>query len=157
MFDEYYRRTWSDTDHDISDQQTEFATNLRVPILATSNPRWNYITGIVVCDDIINHGTMPNEAEIVAVAAQLQDYNKYYRQAFLDAMKHFAPYDIDGGSNLGYYLKRPDGLWTYRKRTWTSPRFSKKNTGELHEVLAANFDGWSFLKEAKYPRAEATR
>lgn len=143
MFDEYYRRTWVDSDGDISDQQTEFATNLRIPILATAYPRWNYITGIVVCDDILNHGIMPIDDEITAVAAQLQDYSTYYQQAFLDAMRQFAPYDIDGGANLGYYLKRPDGWWTYRKRTWESPRFSKKVTGELDEVLAHNFSGWS--------------
>lgn len=112
MFDEYYRRTWEDTDHDISKHQTEFATNLRVPILATAWPRWNYITGIVVRESGPDHGIMPTEDEIAAVAAQLQEYNLYYGQAFIDAMKHFAPYDIDGGANLGYYLKRPDGVWT---------------------------------------------
>lgn len=145
MFDEYYRRTWEDTDHDISDKQTEFATSLRIPILATTSPRWNYITGIVVCDNILHHGIMPDEDEIQAVADHLAEYNKYYRPAFLDAMKAFAPYDIDGGANLGYYSKRPDGWWTYRKRTWSSPRFSDK-IGELDEVLKRNFGGWAFTK-----------
>src|ERR1035437_3194114 len=133
MFDEYYRRTWDGADHDISDQQTEFATSLRIPILATSCPCWNYITGIVVCDDILNHGIMPCEDEISAVAAQLAKYNTWYRRSFVDAMHHLGPYDIDGGANLGYYLKQPDGWWTYRKTTWSSPRFSKK-IGSLDEV-----------------------
>ena len=144
MFDEYYRRTWEDTDGDISPQQTEFATNLRIPILATSNPRWSYITGIVVCDSrYFTTGIMPTEDEITLVATQLAQYNTWYRQSFIEAMKHFAPYDIDGGANLGYYLKRPDGQWTYRKRTWDSPRFSIKTVGALGDVLAHNFSGWS--------------
>ncbi|WP_225506610.1 hypothetical protein [Mycolicibacterium fortuitum] len=33
-------------------------------------------------------------------------------------MKEFAPYDIDSSANLGYFIKRPDGGWAYRKRTW---------------------------------------
>lgn len=147
MFDEYYRRKWEDTDHDISYHQTEFATKLRIPILATSHPRWNYITGIVVCDNILDHGIMPEEHEITAVADQLRRYNLYYRQPFLDAMRQFAPYDIDGGANLGYYPKRPDGCWTYRKRTWESPRWSK-HFGELEEVLDRNFQGWSAIPES---------
>lgn len=146
MFDEYYRRTWEDTDGDISPYQTELATSLRIPILTSSMPRWHYITGIVVCDNIINHGIMPDEDEIRAVAEQLRKYNLWYRKAFLDAMRNFAPFDIDGGANLGYYLKRPDGWWTYRKRTWDSPRFSKK-FGELDEVLDNNFSGWSGIPD----------
>lgn len=145
MFDEYYRHTWADTDGDISPQQTELATSLRIPILATAHPRWSYITGIVVGDDIPDHGIMPTEDEIRQVAAHLESYCEYYNGGFRAAMRNFAPYDIDDGANLGYYLKRPDGCWTWRKRTWESPRFSPK-TGELSEVLNRNFSGWSFTK-----------
>jgi hypothetical protein len=111
-FDEYYRRTWVDNDGDISPAQTEFATSLRIPFLSSANPRWNHITGIVVCDNILDHGIVPTEDEVAVVAAHLVEYrNHWFNQSFQRAMAHFAPYDIDGGANLGYYMKRPDGRW----------------------------------------------
>lgn len=149
MFDEYYRRTWADTDHDISDQQSELATSLRVPILTSEYPRWNYITGIVVNDrDYGWPSIMPTDDEIRAVGAHLELYCEYYNASFRKVMKDFAPFDIDGGANLGYYMKRPDGRWCYRKRTYRyGPHWVPKD-GEatLTEVLARNFTGWTFAK-----------
>lgn len=168
MFEEYRNRLpWADTDHDISPQQTAFAAALRVPILSTEYPRWNYITGIVVRDEqYLEVGVMPTEDEITQVATHLESYSGYYNQAFRDVMREFAPYDIDGGANLGYYIKRPDGGWMFRKRTWSSgaqywpqPGFhhvdrqnKAGNTWDsptglpLSHVLMRNFNGWSFLK-----------
>lgn len=153
MFDEYYRRTW-EPENDISPKQTEFATALRVPILTSEYPRWNYITGIVVRDEQFHEvGIMPTEDEIAQVGAHLESYCEYYRQSFRDAMKALAPYDIDGGANLGYYMKRPDGGWCYRKRTWRyGPHWWPCNEPPRNEVLplghvmARNFNGWSFTK-----------
>lgn len=151
MFDEYYDRTWSSRG-DISEHQTEFATSLRIPILnvSLSGAHWNYITGIYVGEDILDHGVMPTEREIIQVAAQLSSYNQYYRSSFRAAMEHFAPYDIDGGANLGYYMKRPDGGWCYRKRTWRSgwwPREDKRVVLPLSHVLARNFVEWPHLRK----------
>lgn len=149
MFDEYYRRTWEDTAGDISEHQSELASSLRVPILSTAYPRWNFITGVVVCEQQYrDHGIMPTDDEIRLLGAHLAEYNKYYLQAFIDAMKHFAPYDIDGGANLGYYMKRPDGGWCYRKRTWDGgwwPGYSHNENVilPLSHVLVRNFNGWS--------------
>lgn len=157
MFDEYYRRTWSD-DGSISEHQSELATSLRVPLLTSQNPRWNYITGIVVCDEQYgDHGIVPSDDEIRLLGAHLAEYNRYYRQEFVDAMKHFAPYDIDGGANLGYYMKRPSGGWCYRKRTWYSHHWWPQNWPDpapvlpLSHVLVRNFTGWSGLR-AGYAR-----
>lgn len=123
MFDEYYRRTW-EPENDISPEQTELATSLRVPFLTSEYPRWNYITGIVVRNETyFQVGIVPTDDEVREVAAHLENYCTYYRQSFRDAMKHFAPYDIDGGANLGWYMKRPDGGWCYRKRTWSGPQW----------------------------------
>ena|SRR6478672_11280333 len=106
---------------DISHSQTEYATSLRVPLLSTFNPRWYYITGIVVREDsrFPNSGLMPTEEEVGLVADRLQTYCKrWYRESFLQRMRAFAPFDIDGSANLAYFLKRDDGGWAYRKRTW---------------------------------------
>lgn len=121
MFEEYYRRTW-EPENDISPEQTAFATSLRVPLLTTEYPRWNYITGIVVRDEqYLEVGIMPTEDEIAEVGAYLVAYrDRWLNQPFQDAMAHLAPYDIDGGANAGYYMKQPDGRWGYRKRTWRS-------------------------------------
>lgn len=144
MFDEFHNRTWQ-PEGDISAEQTEFATSLRVPFLSTAAPRWNYITGIVVGEAFPDRGVVPTEDEVREIAAQLQSYCTFYRSGFREAMARFAPYDIDSTANLGYYLKRPDGGWCYRKRTWESPPWwpPRETSHALSEVLARNFAGWS--------------
>ncbi|WP_142304852.1 hypothetical protein [Mycobacterium avium] len=139
MFDEYYRRTW-EGHSDISPRQTGFATAVRVPLLASANPQWNYITGIVVCDGIVDHGVMPTDDEIAQVGAYLVEYrDRWLNKSFQNAMAHFAPYDIDGGANGGFYLKRPDGHWVYRKRTWTEgKRWWDYGDGSLRMCIAHN-------------------
>ncbi|MEE3066596.1 MAG: hypothetical protein VYA67_22085 [Actinomycetota bacterium] len=139
MFEDYYRRTW-DGQADISPEQTELATSLRVPFLSSSHPRWNYITGIVVCDDILDHGIVPTEDEVREVGAYLTAYrDRWLRESFQKAMAHLAPYDIDGGANAGFYMKRPDGFWVYRKRTWTQGhRWWDYGDGSLTMCIAHN-------------------
>jgi hypothetical protein len=115
-------RVWEPSS-DISSWQTTHATQLRVPILTTSNPWRNYITGIVVQDlehpEWPNRGQMPTEAEVELVAQRLQEYcAKWYRPSYLNQMREYAPYDIDGGANLAYFIKWDNGGWGYRKRTW---------------------------------------
>jgi hypothetical protein len=38
--------------------------------------------------------------------------------SYLNQMREFAPYDIDNGANLAYFIKWDNGGWGYRKRTW---------------------------------------
>jgi hypothetical protein len=114
-------RVWEPSD--ISPQQTEHATQLRVPIVNTSYPDWTYITGIVVQDlehpEWPNRGQLPTEAEVELVARRLQEYcARWYRQPYLNRMREFAPYDVDPGANLAYFIKWDNGGWGYRKRTW---------------------------------------
>jgi hypothetical protein len=107
----------------ISPRQTQHATRLRVPILDTFNPGWDYITGIVVQDlehpEWPNRGQMPTEPEVELVAQHLHEYcARWYGQSYLNRMREFAPYDVDGGANLAYFIKWDNGGWGYRKRTW---------------------------------------
>lgn len=152
MFEEYYRRTWEDTDGDISEHQTAHATALRIPILSTSYPRWYFITGIVVGTAWFDEAEVPTDDEVSQVAELLKSYNTYYRQSFLDAMKHFAPYDIDGGANGMYFRKLGEGDWVYRKRTWNagwSPTrypagadLPSDDPQSLDVVIGRAFQGW---------------
>jgi len=161
MFDEYYRRKWEDVDGDISPEQTEHALSLRIPFLTTSHPRWNYITGIVVgsadrsSSFWIDQGLIPTDDEVSEVGELLTSYNTYYRQSFLDAMRQFAPYDIDGGANGMYFRKVSEGDWVYRKRSWESPQWHPfrpvgidnpyKEPDEpmsLTAVIGKAFSGW---------------
>jgi hypothetical protein len=116
-------RVWEPSG-DISGWQTTHARNLRVPILATFNPGWSYITGIVVQEhpqwpDGPNRGQPPTDPEVELVAQRLQEYcAKWYRPSYLNQMREYAPYDIDNGANLAYFIKWDNGGWGYRKRTW---------------------------------------
>lgn len=123
--------SWEGTD--LSPLQSELATSLRVPLLATSNPSWPYITGIVVggiycwSTEGFGGGVLPTDDEICMVGSFLEHYCDYwYRGNFLAEMREKAPYDLDDGANLAYLIKRPDGGWGYRKKTWrwdTSPHW----------------------------------
>ena len=124
---------------DISAEQTAIATTLRVPLLATSQPRWSYITGVVVgTGDCPDNGIVPTDSEIRTIADLLEEYCcRWYRTSFRAEMKRRGPFDIDGAANLGYFLKRPIGGWVYRKRTWDRGPYWAPD-GELlslHEVI----------------------
>lgn len=149
-------RTYEPGD-DIDAQQTELATGLRVPFLTSAYPRWHYITGAVVNESPnLDRGLVPTEDEVRTLAAHLDDYCTYwYRQGFRSQMRDFAPFDIDGGTNLGVYRKRGENDWCYRKRTWRQgPSWAPLPDDEpmtLSEVIARN--GGDSLRE----RADARR
>ena len=152
VFDDYKRRTWEDTDGDISDKQTEHATHLRIPFLTSSHPRWNYVTGIVVEHNILDMGIVPTMDEVEQVGAWLQRYNRYYNPQFLSVMREFAPFDIDGAANLGYLMKRAEDDWYYVKRSWQHggwwplPHKEGREPQTLTAILERCFDGWSFIE-----------
>lgn len=114
---DYARAQW--TDEDIAPEQTELATSVRVPLLRSPYPRWNYVTGIVVNSELW-FGAVPTDDEVRMVGSFCDEYRAHwYNPGFVEVMAELAPYDIDGGANLAYFRKRPeDGGWTFRKRTW---------------------------------------
>lgn len=105
----------------ISGAQTEYATTLRIPFLSTSEPIRAYLIGVVIDEHAhpLPYGVAPDNDEVAALAEHLEDYcRRFYRETARQAMRERGPFDIDSAANLGYYLKRPDGTWCYRKRTW---------------------------------------
>lgn len=114
---------WAPTD--ISPHQTELATSLRIPFLVNSSLLWQYVTGFIVNPeadptgpDLLDAGMVPDEDD-VRLLAQYQDAyrERWYCEGHKIRMARFAPYDIDGSANFGFFKKREDG-WVYRKKTW---------------------------------------
>lgn len=105
------------TPSDLSPAQTELATSLRIPFLASAHPRWYYVTGIVVSD--LYGGILPADDEVRIVASFDEEYREHwYRDSWKTRMAEFAPYDIDGGAVGRYLIKYKHGGWGYRISTW---------------------------------------
>jgi len=120
MDGQWYRGTW-DAGNDISPDQTEFATSLRVPFLTTPFPTQRYVSGIIV-DEQLWRGIVPTDEEVETVSSILSSYLDYFFPApnpYCDEMQQFAPYDIDNGAVPFYFIKYPDGTWAYRRHSWT--------------------------------------
>uniref|UniRef100_UPI003F4955B4 hypothetical protein n=1 Tax=Pseudonocardia sp. CA-138482 TaxID=3240023 RepID=UPI003F4955B4 len=146
---------------DISPRQIELATRLRVPFITTPYPSWNYVIAIVVSSPPhLWHGLVPTEDEVRVVAA----YNDQYREYWYDAwwkqrMSDFAPYDIHGGTIGRYLIKRPDGGWAYRRRSWRyEPEFMPEWDAEplpLGPVLDLDRNSLWLKWKAKHPEIVA--
>lgn len=156
------------TDEDLSDQQSELATQLRIPILKSFYPRWNYVTGVVVEKWFdVYEGVMPTDDELVKIAEWLEQYNQYYNQRYLNEMKEFAPYDIDGGANFHFLIKYADGTWGHKKPSWQGhawplpllhPEHYGKTLDEILDKTRANWGRWARDAQKKEPlRSDAGR
>ncbi|EIU12252.1 hypothetical protein MA5S0422_2961 [Mycobacteroides abscessus 5S-0422] len=134
-FDGYGHSRW--TDEGISSEQTDYAIALRIPFLSSCRPAWHYITGIVVQGSGADRdGVVPTDDEVETVAKHLEAYcAHWYRDSYRRTMREFAPFDIDGGANLGYYMKRANGGWCYRKRTWEiGPRWMPRPEDPIETI-----------------------
>lgn len=123
----WYKGTWEPRT-DISPHQTDFATKLRVPFLATPYPSRDYRFGIIVgFDDWPLRGEIPTNEEVEVIASVRNAYTDYFfpePNAFRTEMEGFAPYDIEGGHPCRYFIKRADGGWAFRVNTWSrGPEF----------------------------------
>jgi hypothetical protein len=115
--------------YDISADQTEFATSLRIPFLTSPYPSRDYRFGIVVNtdDNALWRGEVPTDEEVTVIAAVRNSYTDYFfpmTNVFRREMEAYAPYDIEGGKPGHYFIKRADGSWAYRRSQWSSgPEF----------------------------------
>lgn len=109
--------TWSPTD--ISPHQTEFATEHRVPFLATPFPEYSYIGGIVVESEYYGGGEIPTEEEVLLVEQWINDYKaRWLNNWFVETMKNFGPYDLDIQANTFLFIKYAADSWAYRRTSW---------------------------------------
>lgn len=115
MHPDYPNQIWISTD--ISPHQTEFATQHRVPFLASPFPQWNYIGGIVV--DTSYGSVLPTEGEVLLVEQWIVEYKRRWLNAtFIETMKRYAPYDIDRQANTTFFIKYTDNSWAHRSNSW---------------------------------------
>ena len=133
----------------------------RVPLVTTAYPVWSYITAVVLGD--LWNGVRPTDAELAVVASFHEYYlERWYGPADTGYRVRMArrPFDIDGGANGRLLVKRPDGTWAYRHRSWsqgatfwpTGPgfdsnlRLSLPDLLDRHEATAGRpsdrWDGW---------------
>jgi hypothetical protein len=97
-----------------------------VPLVTTPYNRWQFITAIVVGredgDVQLWAGLLPTPEELEMVASFHDEYlHRWYgdpSRGFLAHQRGKHPFDIDGGANGRYLIKRQNGGWAYRQRSW---------------------------------------
>lgn len=117
-------------------------TALRLPVVATPYPRWNYLVSVVVDDrpEALWRGVRPNDDEVALLLSELEFERSWYNAAYVAKMAQL-PFDVDGGFNSLAFIKRADGDWAYRRRTWEigptfrPSTFYKEPSATLLEVL----------------------
>jgi len=113
-------------------QQGDFTEQFRYPIINTSHPRWSYVTAVVVEDQQTSWSTYttvrPTDDELRIVASFHDEYMEHWygprEYGYRARVMNNRPFDIDGGANSRILVKRGDGDWAYRLKTWChGPRF----------------------------------
>jgi len=88
----------------------------RFPIASTAYPRWCYVTAVVVGD--LWGGITPTDDELRMVASFHDEYiQNFYRESYKAELRRKYPFDVDGGANGRYLLKRESGGWSFRRAT----------------------------------------
>lgn len=92
-------------------------TALRIPVVGSSHPRWNYIVAFDF-DQVDRDGNRPTEQEARQLRSFLDHYiDHWYNQTWKAKLKE-RPFDIDGGANGYIFRKYGNDDWGYRQRTW---------------------------------------
>lgn len=112
-----------------------------IPVVTHPYTRWNYITSVVVSE--LWKGVLPDEQELALVASYHDQYmSHWYGDPDTGSMgrkRQEHPFDIDGGANGRYLIKREHGGWGLRWRSWSvGPEFVPEWDAEpmpLAEVL----------------------
>lgn len=96
-------------------------TALRIPVVTSLYPRWYYLVSIVIneSEDALWYGMRPTDHEVDILLSYLAYERAWYRDSYITKMAE-RPFDIDGGHNNLSLIKRGEGDWAYRRRTWTS-------------------------------------
>ena len=93
---------------------------MRVPLVTSPYPRWNFITSVVV-SEVHWEGVRPTDHELRMIGSFHQQYiDSWYLDSYKAHMREKAPFDLDGGANGVVFMKRPDGGWGYRRMSWRS-------------------------------------
>jgi len=94
-------------------------TALRIPVVGSAYPRWNYLVAFDQ-DSIDQDGNRPTNAEVRLLASFLEEYISYWYNATWKARMRERPFDIDGGANGTVFRKWGADDWGHRKVSWRS-------------------------------------
>lgn len=105
-------------------KQGDFSEQYRFPIVTTSHPAWAYITAVVVADDDgWPEAVRPTDDELRVVGSFHREYCDYWYDpsgcGWRGRVMEKRPFDIDGGANGRILIKRAEGDWAYRLRSWS--------------------------------------
>lgn len=101
----------------------DFAESLRLPLVTSPYPRWHFITAVVVGEDLWQ-AVRPTDDELRVVASFHDEYVAYwYQESGFKKLMMERPFDVDGGANGRILMKRADGDWAFRRRSWVGMEF----------------------------------
>jgi hypothetical protein len=113
----------------------------RWPIINSPYPRWHYITAVVVSEDLWG-GLPPTDREIEIVTSFHDHYiNYWYRVGWLNQMRAKYPFDVDGGANGRFLIKRGENDWAWRQRSWCQGPIFVPGRNESPLTLLGCLDG----------------
>lgn len=95
-------------------------TALRVPVVTSIYPNWFYLVSLCVGEGeyALWRGLRPNDDEVKLLQSELAYELDWYNASYVARMAE-RPFDIDGGFNSLTFIKRDEGDWAYRRRTWS--------------------------------------
>lgn len=94
--------------------QDDPLTALRIPVVASAWPQWNYITAFDGSSPA--RPTDPEAAMIASFTCAYIDY--WYNETWKRRLAE-RPFDIDGGANGVVFYKWAEDDWGYRRSSWT--------------------------------------
>ena len=100
--------------------QDDPLTALRIPVVTSIYPDWHYLVALVVGEHeyALWKGVRPDEREVALLQSELAFELDWYNASYVARMAE-RPFDMDGGFNGLTFIKRGEGDWAYRRRTWS--------------------------------------
>ena len=114
--------------------QDDPLTALRIPVVRSAHPEWNYI-GAFDGSSL----ERPTDAEAATLASFLSEYVEHWYNDTWKLKMAGRPFDIDGGANGVVFRMYGEDDWGYRRRSWSmgplyvpqSPRLREIDRSEL--------------------------
>jgi hypothetical protein len=127
----------AETDWPYDADEHDPLTALRIPVVGSAWPRWNYIVAFD-SGELDGEQTRPDERETAMLRLFLDEYIARWYSETWKARLAERPFDIDGGANGVTFRKWGPDDWGYRRRTWQygptyvpgPPRWRAKNPDE---------------------------
>jgi hypothetical protein len=112
----------ADFAEDLLDPIPSLSLDIRVPVITSPYPRWNYVTAVVVGRWPFHEGPEPSDEELRVVESFHEEYCSHWygppHTGWRARDMDLRPFDVDGGAVGRFLTKYANGGWGYRLRTW---------------------------------------